>query len=726
MSFYRIKFSIAALASFTALQMSTAGHSATLIYSTYVGGNVADSFTAIAVDFAGFAYLTGNTASSNFPVTAGAFQTAGIGDIDGVVTKLGPGGNSVVYSTYLGGSDNDFPIGIAIDNSGNAYITGSTSSTDYPTVSPFQNALSGTSDAFITILNSAGSGLNYSTYYGGSADDGGAGITTSSTALYVAGFTSSSNFPVTGGVAQGTSGGSNDAFVLKFNLSGSTRLFSTYLGGTGDDFSTAIALDTSGNPHIAGYTTGSFPTTGGAFQTAFGGGTDDAFAAELNSTGTTVVYATYLGGSASDEAFGITTDPSGNAYVTGLTASAGPSSAFPTTFGAFQTTFGGTQDAFISKLNVAGTSLVYSTFLGGSGTEVGSAITLDNFNDAFVTGKTGSTNFPITSGAVQQNLAGGTDVFISGFNATGTSLLSSTYLGGPGNDFGKGIALDSNGDIFVAGGARQNFRTTADAFQPFYAGGSSDGIAVKISQTTTPANHVLLYDVVEQFGAPPAVTDHILLEDRFIRQIVDIERPVAYGNPVEKTFNNEDFPIVLNFLHYVAYFIDNACPSEHQVSVDDQFGTLNIHLSGGHVLLVPTQELAPTGTVLGPIQGDAHFRCYDVNASGNPTRIHNGRFITSIPVTLEDEFTAGAQGFNVISPAKYCVAARKTHNGLLWDADTQDPANNYMCYEVIPNTEQASVEGIRSTNQLSSNTFKTLNPVLLCVPSAIVSSEPPG
>jgi hypothetical protein len=395
---------------------------AALVYSTYLGGSSgATEGSGIAVDTSGNAYVMGVTGSTNFPTTTGAFQTTSGGSIDAFVTKLNPTGAALVYSTYLGGSDNECcggagggsGAGIAIDALGNAYVTGSTGSTDFPTtLAAFQTTLSGFFDAFVTKLNPAGSTLLYSTYLGGSALDQGLGIAVdASDNVYMTGDTDSSNFPITAGAFQTTSGGSRDTFVTKLSPTGAALVYSTYLGGSDFEQGGGIAVDALGNAYVTGATqSANFPTTAGAFQTT-NPGTLLAFVTKLDPTGTALVYSTYLGGIGFSEGFGIAADATGNAYVTG-----GAGADFPTTAGAFQTTLGGGSiDAFVTKLNPTGAALVYSTYLGGNGEDEGFGIALDALPspNAYVAGFAGSSNFPTTTGAFQTTFGGGGDAFVA-------------------------------------------------------------------------------------------------------------------------------------------------------------------------------------------------------------------------------------------------------------------------------------------------------------------------
>jgi len=397
------------------------------------------------------------------------------------------------YSTYLGGSGGDEGWGITVDNLGNAYVTGSTSSTNFPTnLGSFQTASAGNVDAFVTKLNATGSALVYSTYLGGSGSEGGGfGIAVDSLGnAYVTGGTASTDFPVTPGAFQTALAGGSDAFVTKLDATGSALLYSTYLGGSGGEGGMfRIAVDSLGNAYVAGHTASTdFPVTVGAFQTAFVGNVA-AFVTKLNATGSALFYSTYLGGSTIQigggdfkEGIAIAVDSLGNAYVAGGTTS----NTFPTTPGAFQTTFvGGLADAFATKLNATGSALLYSTYLGGSGYEQAFGIALDTLGNAYVTGETGSINFPTTVGAFQTAFGGNSDAFVTKLNATGSALLYSTYLGGgSGYEQAFGIAVDTLGNAYVSGSTTStNFPTTLGAFQTTFGGGLIDAFATKLNAT---------------------------------------------------------------------------------------------------------------------------------------------------------------------------------------------------------------------------------------------------
>jgi hypothetical protein len=441
-----------------------------LVYSTYLGGRA----FAIALDSAGNAYVTGMTGSA-LP-TLNPFQSKNAGGLDVFVTKLNAAGSGLIYSTYLGGSGDDVGYGIAVDSAGNALVTGLIQSTNFPTVHAFQPTFSGSfSDAFVAKLNGAGSGLIYSTYLGGSFGAGDYGDQIGGIAVdlagnaYVTGETDSADFPTTAGAFQTRyPGGVPNGFVTKFNPTGSV-VYSTYLGGTGGDRAYAIAVDGAGNAYVTGHTSSpDFPTTPGAYQTT---GQVGAFVTKLNVTGSALVYSTRLVGA--DDftiGLGIAVDGSGNAYVTGHTESA----SFPTV-NAFQTALLGSGDAFVTKFNATGSALLYSTFLGGSnGDEDGRGtdecgIAVDGSGTAYVTGFTSANNFP-TKNAFQATFGGpGTDAFVARFDTNqvgNSSLIYSSVLGGSNNDKGAGIAIDANGNAYVAGSTDSNdFPTTRGAFQ---------------------------------------------------------------------------------------------------------------------------------------------------------------------------------------------------------------------------------------------------------------------
>jgi hypothetical protein len=323
------------------------------VYSTYLGGMDVDVPSGLTIDASGNAYVTGETTSTDFPTTPGAFRAALAGLRDAFITKLDPAGAALVYSTYLGGAANDHTSSIAIDVDRNAYVTGETWSADFPTTAgAFGTILAGAPDAFVAKLDAAGTVLVYSSYVGGSGADRGVSIALDPVPnpnAYVAGTTSSTDFPVTAGAFQTIPAGGGltfDAFVIKVDPTGSTPVYSTYLGGDGNEDGRSIAVDASGHAYVAGRTRApNFPTTADAFRTTLAGLTD-AFVTRLHPAGSALAYSTYLGGGVTDDARSVAVDPVGSIYVTGQTKS----TDFPTTAGA-DTTFNGTSDVFVTKIS---------------------------------------------------------------------------------------------------------------------------------------------------------------------------------------------------------------------------------------------------------------------------------------------------------------------------------------------------------------------------------------
>jgi hypothetical protein len=474
-----------------------------LAYSTYLGGDGNNSGSGIAVDASGNAYVTGFTSATNFP-TANALQpNLKVNQVqfsDAFITKINASGTALIYSTYLGGSWDDSGAGIAVDASGNAYVTGSTSSNDFPTASALQSTNAGWINAtqagcqtgFVTKLNSSGSALIYSTYLGGTSCldvPSSIAVDTSGTA-YVTGATSSTDFPLAHAL-QSHNLNQATVFVTKLNASGSALIYSTYLGGhgPGTDAGNNIAADSAGNAYVTGASGSTdFPTVNAFQPTA--GDTYNAFITKFNTDGSALAYSTYLGGSNYDSADGIAVDTAGNAYVTGVTQS----TDFPTTTHALQSTMPNpsinTETAFVTKLNASGSGLIYSTYLGGTegcsqpACETGYGIAVDTSGNAYVTGFTLSTDFPTTNAIQAANAGGFSDVFITKFNANGSALVYSTYLGGSQYDKGIGIALDSSGNAYVAGFTGSfNFPTTPNAFQRIFRGNNQVFVAKILSQT---------------------------------------------------------------------------------------------------------------------------------------------------------------------------------------------------------------------------------------------------
>jgi hypothetical protein len=448
-----------------------------LLYSTYVGGSGGDDSYDLRIDSNGNAYVIGATSSPNFPTTVGANDTTHNSNDDVFVFKLNNLGSSLIYSTYIGGNSGDEGFGIILDSSGNIFGTGYTWSSNFPvTQSSYDTTYNGQDDIFVFKLDSTGSNLLYCTFIGTTLIDYGydIGVDSNGNAI-VSGVTWSSSFPTTAGAYDTVFSGSTDCIVFKLDSTGSSLLFSTFIGGSGSDNGRAIVIDSTGNAYITGTTgSGNFPTTSGAFSESHSGGTYDSYILKLDSSGSSVLYSSFVGGSGGDVGLSITIDTNGNAYITGNTFS----TDFPITSGAYDTTHNGYHDVFVVKINSAGSSLNYSTFVGGSGVgtyyvDYGYNIEIDSLGNAYVTGYTGSDDFPTTPGAYDTTFNGVGCVFVFKLNSIGTILLYSTFIGRGNDNFeAGGIDVDNNGIAYVTGKTnRPDFPTTSGSYDTSFNGG---------------------------------------------------------------------------------------------------------------------------------------------------------------------------------------------------------------------------------------------------------------
>ena len=444
-----------------------------LPYSTYLGGSLTDQSRGIAVDTQGCAHVVGETTSIDFPVTPGAFQTTNAGVSDVFITKFSNDGSSLIYSTYLGGSGSDLGYAIALDSQDCSYVTGQTASSNFPiTPGAFQTTAGA---IFVTKLAADGESLIYSTFLGGTGGTGLGIAVDSQGCAYVTG--RGGSIPTTPGAFQTTITGPVGffGFITKFSDDGSDLIYSTYLYGNGDGYCLGIALDAYDYAYVTGTTNAAnFPVTPGAFQTTL---TSNAVTVtKLSIDGSALTYSTLLSGSSNDIGRNIAVDSQGCAYVIGRTSSAD----FPVTPNAFQTIYGGgDDDVFLTKLSPGGNSLIGSTFLGGDLHDDGSSVALDEYDHAYVTGHTQSSNFPTTPNVIPSALEGTLDAFISVFSSDLKHLLVSYYLGGNGSDNGLGIALGPEGAVYTAGSTSSvDFPVTPGAYQTTL-NGSSDAFVTR-------------------------------------------------------------------------------------------------------------------------------------------------------------------------------------------------------------------------------------------------------
>lgn len=458
-----------------------------LVHATYLGGSGSESGDAIAVDASGSAYVTGEVQSTDFPTTPGAFRPLAPGDTDAYVTKLDPSGGGLVYATYLGGSEWDYPYDIQVDAGGDVVVVGETRSLDFPvTAGAPQPLLPGPSAAFVTRLDPSGGALGWSTFLGGAdADSASALDLDASGGVYVTGQTLSSDFPTTSGAFQATlPGGYGDAFVVKYTPSGDV-VYATFLGGAADsDAAWGIAVDGSGHVYVGGDTgSADFPVQPGAFQPTLPG-SRSGFVAQVAPGGGALVYATFLGGIDEDMVWDLAVDGSGQAVVVGDTSSSG----FPVSAGALQSTLQGPMDAFVAKLDAAGSGVVYSTFLGGSDLDRAWDVATDSQGRAFVAGETMSSDFPATWGAHQATLPGST-VAAAFFvvDGDGDALVHATYLGGTMPDRAYGVAVQGDCQVHLTGRTRSlDFPATPGALATSHQGGFMDAFVAKLSPCPPP------------------------------------------------------------------------------------------------------------------------------------------------------------------------------------------------------------------------------------------------
>ena len=449
-----------------------------LVSSTYLGGKAGDSLDGIALDSSGNIYLTGDTKSSNYPVPNAMDDSLSGSGYDMVVTKMAASGKSLIYSTYLGGSDWDSGSSIAVDANGAAYIAGWTKSRDFPVFKAFDPSFNGNYDGVFLKLNPEGDALAFSSYLGASNPSASEGCNAvridGQGNIFITGNTEGPGFPVKAGYDMTYNGG-GDVYVAKFAASGRSLVYSTFLGGTGQDYPSGMAVDAQGAVYVTGFTTSrDFPKKNSYKKTI--NGSNDAFVARLDPGGTALVYSTVFGGSDRDRPSDVQIDAKGYAYVTGVTESAD----FPVQ-NAFDTSYaGGEGDVFLTKIAPSGKPFVFSTYLGGSGEDEGESLSVDGQGRIYVAVSTASPNMPVKI-AFDTTLGGEADAYIAKFAASGKSLDFATYFGGSGNDEAGQILLDGAGRVLFIGGTESRDLPVKSAFDKSYNGGW-DGIVVRMAE----------------------------------------------------------------------------------------------------------------------------------------------------------------------------------------------------------------------------------------------------
>jgi Beta-propeller repeat len=493
-----------------------------LVYSSFLGNGYQDEGNALAADAAGNLYLVGDTYSLTY------------GDSDVMIRKISPDGSTFLYTANMGGSDNDFGTGIAVDPTGSVYVGGYSASVDFPLANAFQNGNAGNNNAIVLRLDPTGSTLIFSTYIGGSFDDRANGLALDNQGnVYLTGGAASLDFPVSTGAYQTQNRGSLNCFVVEFDSQGN-GIASTYIGGGSQDQANAIAVDSQGNSYITGQTdSDSYPQVNPSFQHSRHGG-NDAFVTELSGDFTHLVYSTFAGGGSDDFGYGIAVNSAGQAYVMGTTNS----SDFPTTNGAYQRGYAGSGDMFILAYSANGQNLMFSTFLGSHGVEDGNGIALDSANNIYVVGDTNSDQYPVTSDAVQRTRKGGFDIVFSVLDPTGSRLMYSSFLGGSGDDSGSAVAVDPYGNVYLTGITISfDYPLTPGAAQTQPGGGTQDAFFAKVGFSNP-------YNVSSSSQAAPAVAGNAVSRfqrapGNFTRAEIQTGRKKLKVSPYEDRFRRQ-------------------------------------------------------------------------------------------------------------------------------------------------------------------------------------------
>ena len=558
-----------------------------LIYSTYYGGTGTDIAYAIAVDTIGSTYITGGTASANFPG-----ETALKGTEDVFVTKINPSGTAKMYTTFLGGGGPDEGHGIAVDVQGNAYITGSAGSLDFPLKNAIQAKQGGSGDAFVAKLNASGSALVYSTFLGGIGIDSGSGIAVDAAGnAYVVGTTFSADFP-TVNAFQAAKGAQQDAFIAKINPGGTAWVYATYLGGNNVDEGNAIAVDAAGSAYITGYTASTNFPLQSPFRSS-NANSVDAFVTKMNPAGSALVYSTYLGGAGTDFGAAIAVDSSGNAYVTGAVAS----DDFPLV-NPIQTKLSShaVDDVFVTKFNPSGSALVYSTYLGGGSEDEPYALAIDKDGNAYITGRTNSSDFPLTNAIQSTRFA--FDMFVTEINAAGSAKLFSTFIGGTGSESGRGIAVDQLGNIHIAGEGTSTDFPVVKPLQGANGGGGAQDALVLMLGTAVPVSGPVITSVSDNLidGGPLEPGGWFYVKGSDLSDVQRIWGGSDFSDFTTLPTNLNGVEVWVNGAPVPVYFISpgqvNAqAPSDISGSVTVQVFRLGL---GSNILTAPVAAIQPS------------------------------------------------------------------------------------------------------------------------------------
>ncbi|MBZ5656604.1 MAG: Ig-like domain repeat protein [Acidobacteriia bacterium] len=687
-----------------------------LAYSTYLGGSGDDRPFAITFDAAGNTYVTGTTSSPDFPAT-NPVQPANHGGLDAFVTKINREGTALIYSTYLGGGGDDSGTSIAVDSTG-VYVTGDTDSGDFPTRNPIQPTHHWSRDAFVTKINVEGDALVYSTYLGGNNWDTGWGIAVDSFGnAHVRGDTISTDFPVVNAIQPNLRGYVFSCFVAELNADGSALLYSTYWGGNGGEGGVGIGVDAAGNTYVGGYTISTdFPTVN-PIQAALAG-EQDTFLTKFSADGQQVIYSTYLGGTGDERSEGFTVDSFGNAYTVGYTTS----TDFPLANAIQPTNHGGT-DSFVAKINAAGNALVYSTYLGGSGEDLATGVAVDSAGNAYISGMTRSTDFPMAY-AIQAANHGGRDAFLTKIATDGSMLLFSTYLGGSADEGywrDVNVAVDWTGNAYVAGLTWSvDFPITPLAFQQSLKGGA-EGFVTKVvfgEETTTtltsslnPANYGQMVTFTASVTAASGTPTGTVIFYDGSTQLGSATLASGIASISTSSLSADSHSITAAYQGSADFGSSTSAPLNQVVNgvttTTTLVSTLNPSVFGQAVTFTATVSAAsgtPTGTVT----------FYDGSTAIGSAALANGSASFSVSLLAAGAHSitvayqgSGAFGSSTSAPLNQVVNTATTTTSLASSVNPI-PANQIVTYTVTVTSQYAGAASGTATLQDRGSTIATV------------------
>lgn len=648
-----------------------------LVFSTFIGSSADEGAYNVGKDASGNLYVCGYTPSASFPASTGAYDQTHNGSDDGFISKFSSNGSSLIYSTFIGGSAADYIYWMSVENNGNVYACGETSSSNFPVTSGvFGTTKSAGTDAFIFKLNSSGGSLFYSTYLGGNANDYAFGIVHDTLGnAYVCGATSSNNF-TTVSAYDFSHNGLLDVFVTKISPNANSVVYSTYLGGASDDYAYAIKLVSNNEIIISGLTYSSlYPTSGTAYDNTYNTN-GDVFVTRLGSGGNSLVYSTFIGGLGEDCAYAMALDSFENVFVTGYT-NAG---SFPVTSGVYDNSFGGSTDVFISKLNNVGTILIHSTFFGGSSADYGYGIATTKLDEPVVTGYIASTGLTMSSNAYDNSYNGGTyDGFVLRLNSSFSSMIYGSYIGGGGMDGGQSIITDDFGYAYVCGFASSTFPVTAGAYDITYNGGNYDAFLLKICTGLNPTVTVNPSVVCENSalslsGQPGGLNSY------------NWSGPGSYSATGQNiTYTN----------------IPLSGSGVYTLTVQDAYGCSGMATSGSvNVLPSPNTSVIVSGNTLTAFQTGASYQWHDCNTNSAISGATNQVFTPSVT----GSYYAVVQLSGGCSDTSSCISITIT--------SLNDKINEDL-FSIYPNP---------SNGQLNINTQKSITLQILDIQGKVIQT----